>query len=247
MNSCLWIDCPLRMTGHRKTRIYLFPGLDGTAKLLEQFVAECPSEFEPVPISYPSDRVLDYDQLADVVRKKIADDVPTVFLGESFGGPLALRLAASKPRNLIGVVLVATFVKPPARSLWRFLPWGIGFRLRAPVYAIRAALAGKSASGELLRRARDVVREVKPEVLAARVSSVLTVNAREWLRECPAPILYIAGKYDRLVKARSFEAIREIRPDAVRREIAAPHFVLQIAPTEAWRAIGDFVTEKCSP
>ena len=119
--------------------------------------------------------------------------------------------------------------------------------MRAPVYAIRAALAGKSASGELLRRARDVVREVSADVLAARVRSVLTVDARDWLKNCPAAILYLAGKQDRLVKARSFEAIKEIRPDVGRREIAAPHFVLQIAPAEAWQAIGDFVAEKRRP
>ncbi|MCX6982241.1 MAG: alpha/beta hydrolase [Verrucomicrobia bacterium] len=231
------------MTGHRRTRIYLLPGLDGTAKLLGHFVAECPPEFEPVPIAYPPDRVLDYDSLADVVGAKIAGDVPMILLGESFGGPLALRLASSKPKNLIGVVLVATFVMPPARSFWRLLPWGLGFRMRAPVYAIRAARAGRTASGELLRRASDVVREVSADVLAARVWSVLSVDAREWLRNCPSPILYLAGKQDRLVKARSFEAINEIRPDVVHREIDAPHFVLQIAPAEAWRAIGDFVAE----
>ena len=235
------------MTGQRRTRIYLLPGLDGTAKLLDHFVGECPRDFEPVPIAYPSDRVLNYDALAEFIGKKIADDGPMILLGESFGGPLALRLASLKPKNLIGVVLVATFVRPPAPTILRFLPWRLGFLLRMPVYAIRAALAGKSALGELLQRARDVVRDVSADVLAARVRSALTVDAREWLRACPTPILYLAGKQDRLVKARSFATIRKIRPDVMRREIDAPHFVLQIAPAEAWRAIGDFVAEKLTP
>jgi len=235
------------MIRQQRTRIILLPGLDGTGKLLESFVAACPPEFEPVTIAYPRDRVLDYASLAEVVGKEIADDVPTILLGESFGGPLALKLASLRPKNLVGVVLVATFVLPPAMPIARFLPWGIGFRMRAPVYAIRAALAGKTASGELLLRARDVVREVNADVLAARVRSTLAVDAREWLRDCPAPILYLAGKQDRLVKPRSFEAIRKIRPDVTRHEIDAPHFVLQIAPEAAWRAIAEFVADRLSP
>lgn len=229
------------MSEPRKIRIVLLPGLDGTARLLDAFVEKCPPGFEAVPIAYPPNRVLGYDALAELVASKIADDAPMILLGESFGGPLALRLASLRPRNLIGVVLVATFVRPPAPSIARLLPWRIGFRMRAPVYAIRAALAGKTASGELLRRAREVLRDVSPDVLAARVRSVLTVDGREWLRNCPAPILYLAGKHDRLVKPRCFEAIKIIRPDVMHREILAPHFVLQIAPSEAWRAIEDFV------
>ena len=232
------------MNGHRRTRIYLLPGLDGTGKLLDAFIAKCPQNIEAVPIKYPPNRVLDYESLADVVRKEIADDAPMILLGESFGGPLALRLASMKPKNLIGVVLVATFVRPPAPPIARFLPWGLGFRMRAPVYAIRAALAGKSASGELLRRAREVVREVSADVLAARVRSTLAVDARDWLRNCPVPILYLAGELDRLVKARSFETIKKIRPDVIRCGIHAPHFILQIAPSEAWQAIEDFIAEK---
>ena len=222
----------------------MLPGLDGTARLLDEFVEKCPLGFEPMPIAYPPNRVLSYDALAELVASKIADDAPMILLGESFGGPLALRLASLRPRNLVAVVLVATFVRPPAPSLARFLPWRIGFRMRAPVYAIRAALAGKTASGELLRHAREVLRDVSPDVLAARVRSVLTVDGREWLKNCPAPILYLAGKQDRLVKPRCFETIKMIRPDVVHREIPAPHFVLQIAPSEAWRAIEDFVAER---
>ncbi len=232
------------MTESKKIRIYVLPGLDGTGRLLDAFVKKCPAGFAAVPIAYPTDRMLNYDELADVVSKKLADDVPMILLGESFGGPLALRVASLKPRNLIAVVLIATFVRPPASPLMRFLPWRIGFRMRAPVYAIRAALAGKTASGELLRRAREVLRDVSPDVLAARVRSVLTVDGREWLKNCPASILYLAGKQDRLVKPRCFETIKMIRPDVVHREIPAPHFVLQIAPSEAWRAIEEFIAER---
>ena len=231
------------MAEPERIRIFVLPGLDGTGRLLDAFVEKCPSGFEAVPIAYPPDRVLSYNALAELVASKIADDAPMILLGESFGGPLALRLASLRPRNLVAVVLVATFVRPPAPSLARFLPWRIGFRMRAPVYAIRAALAGKTASGELLRHAREVLRDVSPDVLAARVRSVLTVDGREWLKNCPAPILYLAGKQDRLVKPRCFATIKMIRPDVVHREIPAPHFVLQIAPSEAWRAIEDFVAE----
>ena len=232
------------MTEPRKIRIYLLPGLDGTTRLLDAFIEKCPVGFEAVPIAYPPNRVLSYENLADAVSSKIDDDAPMILLGESFGGPLSLRLASLNVRNLIGVVLVATFVRPPTSSLARFLPWRIGFRMRAPHYAIRAALAGKTASAALLRRAREVLRDVSPDVLAARVRSVLTVDARDWLKNCPVPILYLAGKQDRLVKPQCFETIKTIRPDVMHREIPAPHFVLQIAPSEAWREIEAFVAQR---
>jgi pimeloyl-[acyl-carrier protein] methyl ester esterase len=229
-----------------KIRIFLLPGLDGTAKLFDAFVRKHPPQFEPVPISYPPDRVLTYEELADEIRNQINGGTPMILLGESYSGPLALRLASGKPRGLLGVVLVATFVRPPVPSVVRFLPWRIGFRLRVPVYALRAVLAGRTASGGLLRRARDAVRGVSADVLAARVRSAVSVDARQWLKDCPAPILYIAGQSDRLVRPHCFHAIRKVRPDVIRREITAPHFVLQIAPAEAWLAIEEFVCEKIS-
>ncbi|MGQ0798894.1 MAG: serine aminopeptidase domain-containing protein [Pseudomarimonas sp.] len=42
---------------------------------------------------------------------------PYFLLGESFGGPLAIALAARQPRGLLGLVLCASFARYPIESL----------------------------------------------------------------------------------------------------------------------------------
>jgi pimeloyl-ACP methyl ester carboxylesterase len=58
------------------------------------------------------------------------------------------------------------------------------------------------------------------------------------------PILYLAGRRDRLVGARAARAIHRIRPDVTVRTLDAPHLVLQVRPVEAWREISRFVADR---
>jgi pimeloyl-ACP methyl ester carboxylesterase len=92
------------------TEIVLLPGLHGTGHLFADFARECPSAFVPRVIEYPCDRFLDYRELLPFVRDRLPQDSDFVILGESFSGPLAVMLAAGRPRRLRAVVLVATFV-----------------------------------------------------------------------------------------------------------------------------------------
>jgi pimeloyl-[acyl-carrier protein] methyl ester esterase len=229
----------------KRIRIVLLPGLHGTPDLFDSFVAQCPPQFEPVMVGFPSDRVLTYETLATEIQCQINSDAPFVLLGESFSGPLALRLAADRPAGLIGVVLVATFVRPPAPGWLRWLPWDALFRFRTPLYVLRALLTGSQDAAEILRRTNLVIRNVHPRVLAGRVRSVLTVDARSWLRSCPVPILYLMGSRDRLVRRYCLDEILTHRSDVIQRCVPTPHFLLQLAPTEAWTAIHSFVAEQC--
>ena len=172
-------------------------------------------------------------------------DTPFILLGESFSGPLALRLASDQPAGLIAVVLVASFVRTPAPSWLRWLPWGALFYFRTPLYILRALMTGSQDAAEILRRTSRLIRNVHPSVLADRVRSILTVDARTWLRSCPVPILYLSGSQDRLVRRHCFNQILTCRHDVVQHTVQTPHFVLQLAPAEAWAAISQFVAEHC--
>ena len=228
----------------KKIRIVLLPGLHGTTDLFDAFVAQCPAQFDPVMVSYPVDRVLTYEDLAAEVQNQIPGDAPVILLGESFSGPLALRLASNRPAGLIAVVLVASFVRPPAPSWLCCLPWDAIFFFRTPLYLLRALLTGSQEAAGILRRTSQIIRTVHPNVLASRVRSVLTVDARSWLQSCPVPILYLAGSQDRLVRRHCFDEILAIRPDVVQHCVPTAHFLLQLAPTEAWTAISKFVAEQ---
>src|SRR5262245_22389675 len=94
-------------------RLLLLPGLDGTGALFDPFVRALSAEIAPQIVRYPSDQPLGYDALEPMVAQHIPAREPYAILGESFSGPLALRLARRQEGDLVGVVLVATFVTNP--------------------------------------------------------------------------------------------------------------------------------------
>src|SRR5262245_52236929 len=90
------------------------PGMDGTGLLFKPLLDIWPaSEPKPLVLAYPSDRFRTYDQLEDYLAPLLPSNEPYILAGESFAGPLAVRLAAAKRPGLRGLVLSATFVKHP--------------------------------------------------------------------------------------------------------------------------------------
>lgn len=230
------MDAPLRLL--------LLPGLDGTGALFEPLVKALPQAIAPEVIRYPTDTVLDYDALEALVAERIPAREPYALLGESFSGPLALRLSGRRLGHLVGVVLVATFVTNPVRlvpSLARHLVGSWLFRRRTPAFIARRYLVGASAPDDWLERVTANAQTVDPAVMAARVREVLSVNARELLQRCAVPLLYLSGGRDALVPPRVRDELRRIRPDIESVTIDAPHLVLQLAPEAAAMAIEIFL------
>jgi len=231
------------MTG--PVRIVLLPGMDGTGVLLQDFAARLPGDITPQIVSYPMDQVLGYRQLEERVAAELPSDGPLVLLGESFSGPLALRLSSRGLGNLRAVVLVATFVQSP---LWWF-PRALRAIIRAPFFQLpppdwflRRYLAGSDAPAELLQELRTVQKPLTPSVLAARAREIVAVDATEDLRCCPVPVLYLGGRRDRIVPpARTLPGLKAIRPDLETVILDAPHLVLQRRPAEAAEAIALFL------
>lgn len=222
----------------------LLPGMDGTGELFAPFVAHLPERFHPVVVRFPVDQPLGYAALEErVLRERVPKDRPWAMIAESFSGPLALRIAAKKPPGLVAVVLVATFVRNPVwwfpRGL-RFLVGGWLFRFPMPDVMVRRNLTG-GKNPELSRAIRTAVRQVKPHVMAARARDILAVDVRQELRQCPVPILYLAGLRDRIVSPRTASQWQTIRPDLRVVTLDAPHLVLQTRAEEAARVIGEFL------
>ncbi|WP_437313855.1 alpha/beta fold hydrolase [Sorangium sp. So ce385] len=228
-------------------RLLLLPGLDGTGALFAPFVEALSAEsadIAPEVVSYPADRALDYDALEALVAARLPADGPYALLGESFSGPLALRLACRRAGQLVGVALVATFVTNPVwlvPSLARHLvgPWL--FRRRAPELVARRYLVGARADAAWLERVAANVETVDPAVMAARVREVLSVDARAPLQRCAAPLLYLGAAGDALVPPRVLRELRRLRPDLECVTVDAPHLVLQLAPEASARAIAGFL------
>lgn len=223
--------------------LLLLPGLDGTGKLFARFQAELPDDIEARVVPFPAGRIAGYDELVSYVRAQLPAGRRFTLLGESFSGPLALRLAAEQPPGLVAVVLVATFHRRPAPRWLAALGWlaRLAFSRPPPAWAIRRALVGKDAPAALVDELRAAVGEVTPAVLAARVRAALAVDAAAALAACRAPLLYLGGSEDRILRRSLLRDMRQVQPALELRVLRAPHLVLQLEPLESAGIVSEFL------
>ncbi len=198
-----------------------------------------------VVVSYPRDQPLGYEELVPIVEQALPADSPFVLLGESFSGPLALKVAAAHPEGLQALILCASFIGNPVRWLPAPLallvrPWM--FRFFPALKTTRSFLGGYS-SPALRALTAEALSGLRPEVLAHRVKAVLRVDVARELTACPVPILYLAGSRDRVVRKHNLESITALGRSVEVVEIPAPHLVLQDQPEPAAAAINDFLSQ----
>src|SRR5690606_27069627 len=190
----------------------LLPGMDGTGKLFGGFLRAFGPDVRAEVVSYPADRELGYDDLEALVRSRLTGEEPTVLVAESFSGPIAMRLAAEANLGVRGVVLVATFARPPAPRTLSVLAKLGGFHLAPPRFALRSLLLGRDAPAELVDDVRSAIASVAPAVLAHRLRSILTESSGEALGKIRVPVMLVLPEHDRLV--RSYQALIQEARDA---------------------------------
>jgi pimeloyl-ACP methyl ester carboxylesterase len=224
--------------------LVLLPGLDGTGLLFKPLIAALPPTITPIIVPYPGDRHLTYQQLLPLALKALPQSNPFILLGESFSGPLAAMIAAGHPKNLAGLILSASFVTPP----WRFVGPAIPIFARGPIFnlympykRIRARLGGYSTPQ---RRAliEQMHKLVPPHVFASRVRMVFRVDARDALRSCNVPMLYLKAAHDMVVPGRNLRVIQQIKPSVQVVTIGSSHMLLQRHPIESAQAISTFAS-----
>jgi pimeloyl-ACP methyl ester carboxylesterase len=223
-------------------KLILLPGMDGTGIMFEPLVRALPPELSPVVVSYPGDVPLSYEELLPIVRAALPATEPFILLGESFSGPLALRIAATKPSELKGLILCASFVYNPIKFFPRACRGWIRpflFSYWPPWFRLRALLGGYSAPMlfDLVKRSHAAVT---PAVLAARAREVVGIDAADALSACCVPLLYIAGSQDRVVPKHNLTRIKNIYPNARVVILPAPHLILQAEPQAAAAVIVEF-------
>ena len=231
------------MQGSQETiTIILMPGLNGTDGLFQGFIDEAPSCFQLVPLSYPTNKELTYEELTEWVCEKLsAISGKVILLGESFSGPLSLFVANRMPENIAAVVLVASFISAPRPAFLRMLPWSLGFTLTKPLYALRTLLSGNSKATSIIKAISAEMQKVSPSVLAHRVRQTLSVNAAHALAACKVPILYMQAAKDIVVPKSALRKILSVTSSVQVAVFPTQHFLLQSAPAEAWLAIERFV------
>jgi pimeloyl-[acyl-carrier protein] methyl ester esterase len=218
----------------------LLPGMDGTGSLYRAFANQLSPALNPRIVSFPRDRHRSYQQLLEDIPVPAG---PFAIVAESFSGPLGILLAARYPERARALVLAASFVRSPS-MLARWTPSlvlrGL-FRLPLPELALRLALVGMDANDERVSEVRAAIESVEPGVLADRVSEIAPLDVSAELAQSAVPILYIAGRRDRVVGARAIAELVALRPDVEMRVVDAPHLVLQCRPVECATLISEFL------
>jgi len=191
--------------------LLLLPGLDGTGNLFADFVSALPPNLSATIVRYPTDRFLTYNELSEGVASAIPTREAFVVVAESLSTPLAVRLAATHPHNLAGLVICAGFVTNPVEGWLRLVTGLIRFvtlRVPPPRFLIDHFLIGTDAPAHLRAEVMRSLRSVSPDVIAARVRAVMARDKRQQLAQVIVPALYVQAAKDRLVKPRCGEEIR---------------------------------------
>jgi pimeloyl-ACP methyl ester carboxylesterase len=222
--------------------LVLLPGLDGTGKLFGEFVKSLGSNVESLIVAYPKDRSLGYEELEALVRTELPRGRRFILLGESFSGPLAIRIAARPPAELVALILCATFAKNPfpwlgwARPLAAYLP------LKSLPRWVRAPLMWGSASPQRAPAQMErAMAGVAHEVIRRRIGALLAVDETAALARLHLPILMLKAARDRVIPAAASRRILSAQPGAELAEIQGPHLLLQTRPAECAAAVLRFI------
>jgi pimeloyl-[acyl-carrier protein] methyl ester esterase len=224
--------------------LVLLPGLDGTGKLFSAIVSELGAGVDSHIVAYPTDQVLGYDELEALVRAALPRDRPFALLGESFSGPLAIRIAAQAPPGLSCLILCVSFAKNPypwlrwARPLAAYLPlkalprwlraplmWGSGSPQRAPAQMERA------------------ITGVDAAVIRHRIAELLAVDETAALAGLTVPVLVLRAARDRVISRGASRLMLKTLPSARLVEIDGPHLLLQTRPRECASALRRFMSD----
>lgn len=219
----------------------LLPGMDGSGDLFAGFIAALGAEVDTIVVSYPCAPALGYVGLTEYARTKLPRDRPFVLIGESFSGPVAIALAASKPPGLIALVLCCTFARNP-RSLLAPLKPLVGM---LPMWSsltplIAPFLLGFDAPVVLRKALRGALDKVPPARLRLRLKEVMAVDYTGRAQAISVPVLYLQATRDWIVPASAARLLASLCADWRLVALTGPHLLLQSVPEQAASAITTF-------
>jgi pimeloyl-ACP methyl ester carboxylesterase len=214
--------------------LVLLPGLDGTGDLFAPLIAQAQGTFDTRVLRYDHERDQSYARHSEALAPELPTDRDYVLVAESFGGPLALRLAAAKPSHLSAVVLVCSFASSPLSLSQRLAAPAVARALpSSPPWAVRKLLVGDDAPDATVEAVRAALSNVPPHVLRARLAMLASCDETEAYLRCWAPMFYLQATRDRLLQASALARLEYLRPGLVVERLDAPHMLLQRAPAAA--------------
>ncbi|HXE00360.1 MAG TPA: alpha/beta hydrolase [Hyphomicrobium sp.] len=217
--------------------IVLLPGLDGTGDLFDWVTPFLTEDLNVSIVRYPPDPTLGYAGYTELVRNAIGKR-KVFLLGESFSGPVAVRVAKQLGEQIKGIVLAATFVKNPWPS-WLIRRAANVDPMATPAKIRNAILIGPYGDAELTRRIDEIVRTIPRPLRAARFRAMADVDVRDDFGALRCPVLALHGRDDWLVPKKSMQNAIITKGGARMVVIPGAHMLLQ---TRAEAAAGEIVS-----
>ena len=218
--------------------LVLLPGLDGTGDNFAPLLGALGPGERGVAVRYPTDRELEPEGLDAHVRTCLPSG-PFLLVAESFSGPVGIRLAASRPPGLVGLVLVATFRRFPWRAPAAPVRWLSSLASSAPPprFVIRWWLTGRDADPAMVDAVQASIAANRAAVIAHRLRMLCQGDVESEVRALAVPTLYLRAAHDTLVPAHNATDLASLLPALSTTVVDAPHLLLQRAPDAALEAI----------
>ncbi len=225
-----------------KTTTYgLLPGFDGTGGLYQGLIHELGDACEFVVVRYSNNNSL--SEYIDEAISQIPNDKDIVLVAESFSGPIAVEIVARQELDVRGLVLSATFLKPPMKP-------AIELGLKMPIFpksvkkqtAKRFCLNGVDRD-DVVRAVNASVADMSKSTIKSRLNALLEMDAAAAAKRCEIPVLYLQASQDRLISsARSDDVVNSLG-NCEREIINAPHLLFQVNPERAAESIRQWVKD----
>jgi pimeloyl-[acyl-carrier protein] methyl ester esterase len=226
----------------RNLPVLVLPGIDGTAPIRDGLMSALKRRGPADLFVYPHDPRLGYRELADLVTGA-APDGRFHILAESFGGPLAVEIAAGLGERVAGLALAVTFLRFRHASVLRGVAKA-GKVDWAPLFLIEAVNLGRWSTPALREAVRETVSAVPGETLQARAVEALSVDKRETFAGLSCPTLYLHASEDRLFPAAYAREAKALRPEVEVEALEGPHMLLE-THTDAAVAIIEAFLARC--
>jgi pimeloyl-[acyl-carrier protein] methyl ester esterase len=214
--------------------VLLLPGLHGSTRLFQVFVALAPSWARCRAVALPPEAPQGFDALADALLPSFRPFEGMVIVAESFSGPIAVRLTAGLGAKVALLVLCNPLTVPsfaaPVPLTARFLQ----SRLCLSSAAAYALAGGDRALGKAVI---EEVRALPRPVLEQRLAVTFAACAADISAYAVAPLLCILGTKDRVVAATTTREALATIPRVIITEVSAPHMILQTHPSQVWALI----------
>ncbi|HOW56995.1 MAG TPA: alpha/beta hydrolase [Smithellaceae bacterium] len=232
------------MTEIRHSHLVFMPGLDGTGFSFEPLLPYLPPDTAMTVVRYPVNEPLSFAETAECAALQFPTDIEPVIIAESFSGPIALQLIASRRIEAKALILCATFAKiprPVVMRIFRLLPLASLMRKPVPHGFLQFIFGKTKITEEIIHLWHKAHNKVSPEVLQQRFKILCKIDVTAELQKVSIPCLYIQPTNDRLIPATSLRLLQKGIPQLKVPTIDGPHFILQIQPQACIEAIEDFL------